>query len=195
LIVSLSDEDAHLGSFRRRLEKERVVRRADEEESLRNFFGDVLRNLEDSDEEIIVVGGPKIIIDEFRRFVEEKGTKKRISYVVSPITGEKGLKDIISKRAGSIIKDERRKRVEELIEEFLMHLSKGDGLASLEREDVESGNVKVLLVHQDAVRELRDLMKRAKEMGANVFIVLKDYDNEAVVRKLGGALIIRRYSP
>ena len=199
LIVSLSDEDATMASYRRRLGSFRTVRRSSDEETLRTFFGEVAKAIEDASEEIVVVGGSSVIVDEFRKFIEERGSKKRISYVVSPLRGEKGVRDIVSKRALHVVADERRKAVEELIQEFLTHLAKSDGLASLRpEEDVDMGNLKVLLVHEDWVKENRKeahrLMKKAHDIGANVYLVKKDYEGEAIVRKLGGKLGIRRYA-
>ena len=198
LIVSLSDEDATMAPYHRRLGTFRTVRRRSDEESLRTFFGEVAKAIEESPEDIVVVGGPSVIVDEFRKFLEDKGSKKRVSYVVSPLRGEKGVKDILSKRASHIIADERRRAVESLIEEFLVHLSKGDGLASLKpEEDAEMGNLRVLLVHEDWIRGERErahtLTRRAHDIGAQVFLVKDDYEGEAVVRKLGGRIGIRRY--
>ncbi|NPA87004.1 MAG: pelota family protein [Candidatus Diapherotrites archaeon] len=197
LVISLSDEDATLATYDRRVKNLRRVRRKGDDESLRPFFGEVLKLLEESPEDIVVIGGPKVIVDEFRDFVEERGSKKRISYVVSPLSGEKGVKDIVSKRAPHVIQDERRRKVEEGIEEFLLHLAKSDGLALLNTSDVEEGNVSLLLVHEDWIKENREeahrLMKMARDFGAEVLIVSKDHEGEGTVRKLGGVVGVKRY--
>ncbi len=199
LVVSLSDEDATLASYQRRLGSFRTVRRKSDEENLRTFFGEVAKAVEDAPEEIVVVGGPSVIVDEFRKFLEEKGTGKRVSYVVSPLRGEKGVRDIVSKRAAHVVADERRRAVEGRLEEFLAHLAKGDGLASLKpEEDAETGNLEVLLVHEDWIKENRKeahrLMKAAHDVGAEVLLVKRDYEGEGIVRKLGGKIGIRRYA-
>ena len=198
LIVSLSDEEATFGKLERRLRSVGSVRRSGDEESLREFFGRVRKRIGEDDADIVVVGGPKVIVDEFKRFAEEGGIEKKVYFVVSPLTGEKGLKDIVSKRAGSILGEERRKKIEEVLEEFLAHLSKGDGLASLQPErDAEMGNIEVLLVHEEWVKENRkeahNLMGIVKRSGGRVYLVTEDVEGEKIVKKLGGRIGIRRY--
>ncbi len=199
LVVSLDDDTATVGRYSRRLTYLTTIRRRDVEESLKEFFGEVLKVLREQPEDIIVIGGPKIVLDEFKKFVEERGPAKKIHYVVSPLSGEKGLKDIVHKRAHKIIHSEREAKISEFLEEFLMHLSKNDGLASLRpEEDVETGNIRILLIHEEWIKENRDLahklMKMAREVGAQVFIVSKDIDGEAIIRKLGGKIGIKRYA-
>jgi len=99
---------------------------------------------------------------------------------------------------GDLLRDERRKLVEEHINRFLVHLSRGDGLASLNvEEDAAVGNVEVLLIHEERVERDREgshrLMKAVFSSGGKVYIVKGDYGGEGIVRKLGGAIGIRRY--
>ena len=198
-IVVVTDSEATVAVHQRRTKVMGEVRRYSEE-SLAEFFGDVAKKMEDLDVESVVVGGSKVVLDDFKKFLEEKGTGKKVHFVVTPLSGEKGVKDVVSKRGAEIIKDVRRKEVEEGVERFLAELGKESGLASFTPlEDVEMGNVELLLVHEDFVKDNKALahriMKLAKSYGAKVYIVQKDYPSEAIVRKLGGLLVIRRYSP
>jgi len=167
LLAVVDDEEGCFGTYERRIAFLGCVRRGEEE--LEGLYGKVLAFIRERKEEVVVVGGPKVILSSFRRFVEERGLDKKVYYVVTPLRGEKGLRDIATKRGADVVKDSRRAVIEEKIREFVMHLAKGDGLASLDPgSDVEMGNVDVLLVHERWVEENREeaarLLESAHEM-------------------------------
>lgn len=198
LLGVIDDEEGCFGVYDRRITFLGCVRRGEEE--LEGLYGKVLAFIRERDEEIVVIGGPKVILSSFQKFIDEKDVDKKVYYVITPLKGEKGLRDIATKRAALIIKDGKRAIVEEKINEFVMHLAKGDKLASLDpKKDVLEGNVDVLLVHEGWIEENREeaarIMEEAHNVGAKIYIVQKDYEGEAIVRKLGGKIAIRRYSP
>ncbi len=184
-LILISDEEALVSEYKRRLGPVKRIRRGSED-SLRPFLGEVVKEMG----ELNIVGGPKIILDEVKQLIPKD---KKVYFVVTPLEGEKGLRDIIGKRAPKILEALRRQKVESIIDEFLMHLSKEDGLASLHpTEDI--GNLKVLLVHEEKVKDALTLLREVKDSGGDVYIVKDDFQGSEIIKKLGGMVGIRFYA-
>ncbi len=201
-IVSMDDEEAvvALYSLRVRLvgrvrNKARGKRQA---KDFSQFFGDLLAFTESLEPDLVIVGGPGFIYEEFIRFASERG-KKRYVGVRTSVAGEKGVYEIIADRGLRILQEHRLGEIVSAVNEFLRRISKGEPAAAGEEaiKKAEEGAVDVLVVHERALRERRteilSAMDAVKRMGGRVYIMPAEAEGAHIVEKLGGCIALLRY--
>ncbi len=110
--------------------------------------------------------------------------------------GEPGLKELVL-RAEDLIKEHSYIKTQKALEEFNLHLSKDDGLATYGPKEVEEalklGAVKYLIII-DEHPELEKFLRLAEDKGAEVYVLNEDLPDYIWVKKtFGGIIAVLRY--
>lgn len=181
-------------------------KRFDEKVS-KSFFSTVYSELTSlvsrSDFGSVVIGGPAFWKQEFMKEVVDKDLKKRIVLVSCSVVSRVGLNEVLkSQEFGRVVKSARIVRDSELVEKFMVGVSKG-GLVCYGFSDVlkavEVGSVESLIVttgrikSQDDDVDIKKLLSDVDILGGKIFIV--DSGNEPGVRLdgLGGVGVFLRF--
>jgi len=180
--------------------------------SMREFFRDVATAVESvlgqNDIGLVVVCGPGFVKDHFKEYLATSGVRVSVP-VVAESTNTVGIpaaKEILYRGVISKVLSELKIETEtRLIEQLLMHISKGDGLGTYGNEDVaraaEYGAVEHLLitdkklrgVHDIQRRELDHLIRRIEQARGTVHIVSTEHPAGDQLESIGGIAAILRF--
>jgi len=201
LLISMDDKEAVVAVFSFRV---RVLARIRNKygkrsaQDLTPYFGDVLKVAESAAPELVLVGGPGFIPDEFCRFARERGKKKYVS-TRTAVGGMRGIHQLISDKASDVVRSYHLKKVDTAISEFLRRLSTGAPVAvgeEVEKKALE-GAVELLLVHEKKLFSDRErvlgIMDTVRTFGGNVLVVPECAKDATIVEKFGGLVAILRF--
>ncbi len=204
LLVSMDDEAATIFVLSQSLRRLAVVRNPRRGKRMGSgdfseYYGQVYRVVEDSEPEIVIVGGPGFFYDEFIRFARSKGSKKRFIGVKTSMAGTKGIHEVIADRLDSVLKEHHLAQISHALDEFLRRLAKGEPVAVGEevKSYAQQGAVDTILMHEDYFlknrEDARTVLDAVKSGGGRIFIVPRDFDSAPVVEKMGGMVALLRY--
>ncbi|NPA76529.1 MAG: mRNA surveillance protein pelota [Candidatus Diapherotrites archaeon] len=204
LLVSIDDESATVFTLSQSLRRLAIVRNPHRGKRMGSgdfseFYGQVLRVVDDSEPEIVIVGGPGFFYEDFIRFAQAKGSKKRYIGVRTAMAGTKGIHEIVADRLNSVIQEHHLSQISQYLDEFLRRLAKGDPVAVGDEVEqyAQAGAVDVLLIHENfllANRErAREILTAVRNGGGKIFIIPRSYSPGTTVEKMGGMVAILRY--
>ena len=147
----------------------------------------------------ILIGGPGYTKNDFASgdYLDYRLRKVTLSKLVDvSAQGEPGLKELVLK-AEDLIKQHIYIRTQKALEEFNLHLSKDDGLATYGEKEVmdalELGAVKYLIITEDHPK-LDVFLHKAEKKGAEVFVLGEDVPDYMWIKKtFGGVVAVLRY--
>ncbi|MGC8635939.1 MAG: hypothetical protein ACP5T5_02775 [Thermoprotei archaeon] len=208
LILSIDMSSAALAAlWTYGLEKitELRAKREEEDAHLDEFFSEVgsilLSELQKRKLNEVIVTGPSVVLDEFKRSVESRGPFKsvRFNHLVSSYGGEEGLELLRDNpEFGAYSSKLRVAKERELIKEVFDRLSQGKGVAvgvEAVAESAKQGMVEVLLLStkllKDPPEKLMDIVEDVERDGGTVEIISEE--GGAELQGLGGIAAILRW--
>jgi len=172
------------------------------EDKVRQYYGDIVAYISLHPESFIIAG-PGFAKDGLKDFIKEKEPKllKRISFENCSTSEKSGVNEllkrgVVAKVSGEVALEEEEK----LIEEFIMHLHKEDGLCAYGIEEVntavESRAVDKLLVLDESLRKdakIEELTEKAEKGRAKlIFFSAKSHAGQKL-KGFGGIGAILRF--
>ena len=147
----------------------------------------------------ILVGGPVPTKDEFLDgdYLTTQLGDKVIGRVDIGDTDESGLKELVEK-GQDLISDQEIVREKKLLENFFETLGRRPDFAAYKKEGVDRalqyGAVKILLISKNYDKiVMKELKKKAEEMGTDVEIISIDTDEGLQFKNIGGLGAVLRY--
>ncbi len=158
--------------------------------------------------ETIVVGGPGFTKDQFNDYLKDKRSSflPNTSFIPASSGGRTGISEIIKKGIPEQIAQQQQATLEaRYVEEFLLRISKEEGMVSYGWDEVEyainSGAVERLLISDGYLRQspegrqkVDELIEKAKNMGGSVSIISSFHDAGEQFEKMGGVGALLRFS-
>ncbi|WP_449463597.1 hypothetical protein PQ610_03510 [Tardisphaera miroshnichenkoae] len=181
------------------------AKREEEDAHLEEFFSEVgsvlLSELQKRKLNEVIVTGPSVVLDEFKRSVEVRGPFKsvRFNHLVSSYGGEEGLELLRDNPEFSTYSSKLRVAKErELIKEVFDRLSQGKGVVvgvEAVAESSKQGMVEVLLLSAKLLKNppenLMQVVEDVERNGGTVEIISEEGGTE--LQGLGGAAAILRW--
>ena len=173
------------------------------EEEIKQFFkkiASLARNsFEGKELSGILVGGPGPTKDDFvnGNYLPTQLKEKIIGIKDIGYTGEQGIRELVNK-SEDVISEEEIFEEKKLVDEFLKHLAKDDGLASYGKAQVkkvlEMGAVDKLLLSESLSEETIDAFEEtASNFGTNICLISTETQEGVQLKELGGFGAILRY--
>ncbi|MFP4116987.1 MAG: mRNA surveillance protein pelota [Candidatus Aenigmatarchaeota archaeon] len=167
----------------------------DDEEYLGEVASIIRRREENFDK--IVVAGPGFVKDKIYKMLEEDLSEKSVKANTSH-SGTTGVEEVIKRGViEKVVEDSRISDESSAVERLLEEFSKDSGEVAYGIEDVdkavEMGAVKKILVSEKKLKDLRDLVNKAEERGAEVMIISARHEGGEKLSKIGGIAALLRY--
>ncbi len=166
-----------------------------------DFFSQILEQVRAMPRLPVIVVGPGFIKDDFVR--EAKSVEPEIftnaQLIHTGQGGMAGIREAMSKPENAKLLEDVRMAEEARVVEGLKEQIARDGPCTYGMNEVaaalEAGAVELLIVSDRLLREgnVNDMMKRAEEKAANVFIVTSRWEPGKQIESLGGIAAILRY--
>ncbi len=168
-----------------------------------NYFHSIAKSLSGTDAPNIIIGGPGFAKEEFKEFCKENYPEllKKLVMVDVSSAGRAGINEILSRpEINRVLEEARIARETKLVNELLAEIGK-DGLATYGLSSVEEaldyGAVEKLLITEGFFSENREkceeLMQKAEQTRAEIFVVGEDHDAGKQLKALGGVAAILRF--
>lgn len=172
------------------------------EDKLRQYYGEVASYISASEEKYIVAG-PGFAKDGLKSFISKKcpALLQRITFESCSYAERSGVSELMKKGVIEKIAGEAQmEREENLLEQFMMHLHKDDGLSAYGKKEVaqavESGAVESLLVLDDSLRkdkEIERMTEEAESKKANIIFYSSKGDSAHKLKGFGGIAALLRF--
>ena len=146
----------------------------------------------------IVVGGPGHAKEDLVDNYLSSDIKKLILGMVDVgYTGEQGLKEVLAKSEGLFHQEEIYSE-KKIVDRFLTHLAKDDGLESYGEEEVmrnlKNGTVELLIMSESLPMDTVDKFSaEAEKFGTKIELISVDFPEGIQLKELGGIAAILRY--
>ncbi len=176
------------------------------------FFSEVATALQSQLEQnrigLLVIAGPGFVKEHFKEYLSSTGVKGMPPIVVEGTNsiGIPGAKEILYKGVISNALSELKIETEtKLVEDFIAHVAKGDGLATYGEKEVEKaaqyGAIQNLLITDKKLREgtdeqrrwLDQLIRESEKTRAAFNVVSTDHPAGDQLQHLGGIAAILRF--
>ncbi|MDD5239324.1 MAG: peptide chain release factor aRF-1 [Candidatus Nanoarchaeia archaeon] len=146
----------------------------------------------------IVVGGPGPAKEDLVDNYLSSDIKKLILGMVDiGYTGEQGLKELLAK-SEDLFHQEEIYSEKKIVDRFLLHLAKDDGLESYGEEEVmknlKNGTVELLILSESLPMDTVDRFSaEAEKFGTKIELISVDFPEGIQLKELGGIAAILRY--
>ncbi|MDD5182107.1 MAG: peptide chain release factor 1, partial [Candidatus Nanoarchaeia archaeon] len=112
-------------------------------------------------------------------------------------TGEQGLKELLAK-SEDLFHQEEIYSEKKIVDRFLLHLAKDDGLESYGEEEVmknlKNGTVELLILSESLPMDTVDRFSaEAEKFGTKIELISVDFPEGIQLKELGGIAAILRY--
>ena len=171
------------------------------EQRVLEYYGEVTAYISKHPEKFIVAG-PGFAKDGLKDFIKRREPKllERIVFETCSYSERAGVNELLKGGVVTRIAGEAQMEKEEkLMEEFMMHLNKGDGLACYGpekmRDAVDAGAVEKLLVLDEALRksaEVEAVVEKAENKKAEI-VFFSESDAAQKLKGFGGLVGILRF--
>jgi protein pelota len=172
------------------------------EEKVRQYYGDVASYISKHPEKFIVAG-PGFAKDGLKDFMKEKypGELERVSFENCSTSERSGVTELLKRGVVAKVAGEARLEEEErLIEEFMAHLHKEDGLVAYGIDEVAGAvgckAVGKLMVLDESLRKdgrVEEVAEKAEKMRAEVVFFSSESDAGHKLKGFGGVAAILRF--
>ena len=211
LLVVLDDEQASFAILREfELEEKASLKSGKSGKQFKGedvkgkYFAGMLEKILEIKPEKAIIAGPGFAKDEFKKFLEEKGTPKGMQFffMATNSVGKTGLQELLKGNALEKIAQEMQLVKETgLVEKILAELGKNSGLVEYGLKEVEkavqAGAVQMLLVSDKFLLENREeaekVMQNAEKTGSEVHLVNAEHEAGRTLQNIGGIAAILRY--
>ncbi len=145
----------------------------------------------------VVLCGPGFPKEEAAELLKERGVRVFVDTVCH--TGIAGLNELLKRGTlKKVLKESRITEETRLVERLFEEIAR-DGMAVYgpgeTKKAAESGAVEILLVSDSRVREFGEIVKKAEDTGAEVFVVSSNHEAGERLLHLGGIAGILRFRP
>ena len=208
LIVVLDDERADFASLSDfGLEKKTAVfsgrsGKQYKSEASQKYFDEILQVIKDSKMDKIVVAGPGFTKENFRDYVKSIHSSAGFFFESTNSVGETGLNELLKKDISSIaIQEMEIVKETKLIQDFLLHLGKEDGLIEYGLSEVEKaidlGAVESLVVSEELLlkerKKIEALFEKAEKLKGKIHIISKDHEAGRQLMDFTGVIAFLRF--
>ncbi len=171
----------------------------------REFFGEVLSKLENTEFRYLIIAGPGFTKKDFYEFLKEKTTEiaKKAVIVDTSSIGHRGFLEVLKRRVlDKIIGELRISEEAEYIDLLLERIAKDDRVAYGLSEVLKAHNygaIETLLIADEFLlneREKWDIysfMREVEEMGGKIVIMSTDFEPGKRLMSLGGIAALLRF--
>ena len=173
------------------------------EEKVKQFFGEITKEIESHDEKYIVAG-PGFFKDNLKGFIKEKSPKliERIIFESCSYAEPSGIDELLKKGAlEKVLEQERVQQEATLIEEFMVNLSKDNNLSVYGAEQVKQAAeykaIKKLLIIDSLFRNSKDaqkILELVERFGGKIFIFSSKSDYGSRLNGFGGIGAILKFA-
>ena len=208
LVIVMDDEEATIAELKgfgfevkaKILAQRQGKQFAEQQES--KYFAEVLKKIQESCLQNVLVAGIGFALDDFKKFLKEKSPELKASFEIVNSVGVTGLNELLKRGlALKALQESEAAREALLMEEFLKELGKNTGLTAYGVKEVENAvkarAVKELLVSQKAFLEnrslLEPLMLAAEKANASVHIFMSEGTALEQLEGFGGLAALLRY--
>ena len=216
LICVLDREEAHFASMKKygyelvSTLKGSVQKKGAEEKLSSDFYGQVIKTLEEYDRRFkldkIILASPAFFKDDLMKDIKNEELRNKIILASCSSVGTNGIDEVLKREeTRTALAEDRIAKEMELVERLLSEISK-DNLAVYSLKDTrhasEAGAVEILLTTDSLIRkkrednsyeELDSIMKLVDSMKGDVHIISSDHDAGKKLDGLGGIGAITRY--
>ncbi len=193
LIVTLDNRSAELFLFDGMLTPAgRIENPHPKEGSLSEFFGQVKKKIQDVNHDVLIIAGPSVIPDIFRRFLG-KGEVVKV-----PLVGRKGAEEVVRRTVERFVEGHRYQRIWYAMDECLRRLAK-EGRVSIGKNvfGEDPSRIETLLVHEELFWKNREkilpLIDAVWQARGKVYIVPKGHPRARELLGLGGVVALLRW--
>lgn len=172
------------------------------EEKVRQYYGEIASYISKYPEKFIVAG-PGFAKDGLKDFIKEKypDLMERVAFESCSTSERSGVNELLKRGVVAKIAGEAQLEHEEkLIEEFIMHLHKEDGLAAYGLEEVKTAidakAVERLLVLDESLRKdprVEEIAEKAEKMNAELIFFSAKSDAGHKLKGFGGTAALLRF--
>jgi protein pelota len=172
------------------------------DEKVRQYYGEVAAYISKHQEKFIVAG-PGFAKDGLREFMREKYPKElgRVSFENCSTSEKSGVTELLKRGVVAQVAGEARLEEEEkLLEEFMVHLNKDDGLGAYGVDEVHSAiecrAVEKLLILDEALRKeprIEEIAEKGEKLRAKVVFFSSQSDAGHKLAGFGGVAAILRF--
>jgi protein pelota len=192
LVIALDDSEAGFAMLTGKLEMLTTIYgntgKSMGEQDNTQYYSEIIKYLKEKESEKIILAGPGFTKENVMNLIKKKEPELVDKIFVDSVSyaGEAGIQEAL--RRGIVEKVVEESDVGDqsaLVEKFFATISKNDKVVYGKKETekaIEMGAVRELLVSSELVRESEEIMKKAEEYGATVFII--DNHHEAGKRFL-----------
>lgn len=208
MVVLLDDEEAtiaELKGFGFETKAKILAQRAgkgfaDQAES--KFFPEILKKIQDSRPESLLVAGMGFALDDFKKFLKDKAPALKASFESVNSVGHTGLSELLKRGVAlKALQESEAAKESALMSEFLKELGKNTGLFAYGIDEVskaiEAKAVKQLLVSQNSFFEnrklLEPLMRSCERAKAEVHVFVSKSDALQQLEGFGGFAALLKY--
>ena len=146
----------------------------------------------------IVVGGPGPAKEDLvNNYLSSEIKKLILGMIDIGYTGDQGLKELLAK-SEDLFKQEEIYTERKIVDKFLTHFAKDDGLASYGEEEVmqnlKNGTVELLIMSESLSMDIVDKFSgEAEKFGTKVEMISVNFPEGVQLQELGGIAAILRY--
>ncbi len=172
------------------------------EEKVRQYYGEVASYIHGHPENFIVAG-PGFAKDGLKDFIKEKypDLMERVAFESCSTSERSGVNELLKRGVVAKIMGEAQLEEEEkLIEEFITHLHKEDGLAAYGIEEIKTAidgrAIKKLLVLDESLRKderVEEVTEKAEKMKAELIFFSAQSDAGHKLKGFGGIAALLRF--
>ena len=166
------------------------------------YFEEILKKAQEIKPDKVLVAGPGFTKDNFRKFLAERNVNLPAVFESTNSTGMTGLNELLKEgKIDAVAAEIGLGRETAAVEELLMHVGKGDGLAEYGFKEtaraLQAGAVGRLLVAEETLfadrAKIEALMDEAERQRVEVKIVSQAHEAGRKLQGLGGVAALLRY--
>ncbi|MBD3397799.1 mRNA surveillance protein pelota [Candidatus Micrarchaeota archaeon] len=172
------------------------------EEKVRQYYGEIASYLSKHPEKFIVAG-PGFAKDGLKDFIREKYPEllDKVSFESCSTSEKSGVNELLKRGVvAQAVGEAQLEQEEKLIEEFIMHLHKDDGLAAYGIEEVntavEARAVEKLLVLDESLRKderIEEIAEKAEKIKSGLVFFSAQSDAGHKLKGFGGIAALLRF--
>jgi len=157
---------------------------------------------------LIILASPIFWKNDLLEYIKKKDPEliKKIRLMDISYGGEHGIREALRRKEFlRIIEEFEVSKINDIFQEFLYRLSKGERIAygyENVKIAIDSNAVEKILItedfiykawREDFINELKNYIKKARRQKAEVFFVRKGFENYDMIQKLGGIIALLRF--
>ena len=177
-------------------------KRFDEEDWRSKYFSEILKKINESKQETVLIAGPGFTKDDLYKYLQDKKTGHKIFVESCGNSGLAGLNELLkSNKLQKIIKQNEIMKEALLMERVLLELGKNSGLVAYGEEQIlnslNAGAIDELLFLDSLLSDKREfaekILDQAEKQRAKIHIFSNETESGKKLEGFGGIIAILRY--